>query len=266
MMSFSRKLRLTGKQSVDLSSIDPDGTPGAKSKEEAIAVLAENTPRLSELQNRLYASKSHALLIVLQAMDAGGKDGTIRNVFSGLNPQGCTVTSFKVPSAEEALHDYLWRIHKAMPPRGMIGLFNRSHYEDVLAVRVHNLVPKAVWSQRYAQINDFEDYLTANGVVILKFFLHISKAEQLRRLEAREHDPEKIWKSSAADLTERNYWDKYMTAYDELLARCSQRVAPWHVIPANKNWYRNLAVSNIILETLEGLNLQYPVRVDTPER
>lgn len=257
-MRFTEELLVKPGKSVKLDDYDPDSTPGPYEKATAAAQLDDNTRKLAELQNRLYAAKSYAVLIILQALDAGGKDGTIRHVFGGINPQGCCVTSFKVPNTEEAEHDYLWRIHKAMPARGMLGIFNRSQYEEVLTVRVHDLVPKSVWSQRYEQINNFEKYLAANNVIIRKFFLHISKDEQLKRLDERMENPAKRWKYNPGDMTERMHWDDYMAAYEEVLSRCSHSWAPWFVIPANRNWYRNLVVSSIVLETLEALDLQYP--------
>jgi PPK2 family polyphosphate:nucleotide phosphotransferase len=191
-------------------------------------------------------------------MDAGGKDGTIKHVMGGVNPQGCQVTSFKQPTARELAHDYLWRIHMAVPSRGYIGIYNRSHYEDVLVVRVHNLVPEEVWSTRYEQINHFEKLLAETGTTILKFFLYISKEEQKERFEARLTDPTKNWKFSAGDVKERRYWDDYMLAYEEALSRCNTPWAPWYIIPANRKWYRNLVVSQTIVETLEKLDMHYP--------
>jgi len=198
------------------------------------------------------------LLLIFQAKDAAGKDGAIRHVMSGVNPQGCQVTSFKVPTEEELDHDYLWRVHKATPRRGFIGIFNRSHYEDVLVVRVHNLVPEAVWQQRYEQINQFEKLLADSGTTILKFFIYISKEEQKERFEARLRDPRKNWKFSMGDVKERGHWDDYMRAFEDVLSRCSTPWAPWHVIPANHKWYRNLAVSQIIIEALEHLDMRFP--------
>jgi PPK2 family polyphosphate:nucleotide phosphotransferase len=243
---------------VDLSDHDPDFTAGFKKKKEARKALRRNIRELADLQYVLWAEDRHALLIVLQGLDASGKDGTIRHVMSGVNPQGCTVTGFKVPSAEEADHDFLWRIHKAVPGKGEIGIFNRSHYEDVLVVRVHSLVPEAVWSQRYEQINAFEGILADNGVTILKFFLHISKAEQAERFQARIDDPRKHWKVNPRDLDERKLWDDYMTAYEDALSRCSTASAPWFVIPANRKWFRNLAISEILVETLDLLDMKLP--------
>jgi PPK2 family polyphosphate:nucleotide phosphotransferase len=196
--------------------------------------------------------------VVLQATDAAGKDGVVRHVLSGLNPQGCDVTSFKVPSTIERQHDFLWRIHQAVPAFGSIGVFNRSHYEDVLVVRVHHLAPRHVWSARYDQINAFEKLMSDNGVTILKFFLHISKAEQKQRLEARLDDPIRNWKISPADFKERRRWNDYVEAYEAVLNRCSSSVTPWYVIPSNKKWFRNLAVSQIIVETLERMNPKFP--------
>jgi PPK2 family polyphosphate:nucleotide phosphotransferase len=256
-MNLTKKLRLKPGHDVRLSKWDADYTIGLD-KDDAAKILKKNIERLAELEYRLYAESQRSLLIVLQGMDAAGKDGTVRHVMSGLNPQSCRVTSFKVPSTEEQSHDFLWRIHKAVPARGEIGIFNRSHYEDVLVVRVHNLQPKSVWSERYAQINEFEKMLTANNVVVLKFFLHVSKDEQRKRLEARLDDPTKNWKLSPADVAERKRWKDYQHAYEEALTRCSTGYAPWFIIPANKKWFRNLAVSQIVVETLESLDLKFP--------
>jgi PPK2 family polyphosphate:nucleotide phosphotransferase len=255
---LSRRLRVEPGKKFKLSSRDPDDTAHVHGKQQCASILEKNIARLFELQTVLAAGSEYAVLVVLQAMDAGGKDGTIRHVMTGLNPQGCHVTPFKVPSAEEARHDFLWRIHKAVPARGEIGIFNRSHYEDVLVARVHNLVPKSVWSERYEQINAFEKTLHQNQVRILKFFLHISKQEQSRRLEQRVGDPLKNWKISSADFSERRHWDAYVDAYEDALGKCSTDWAPWFVIPANKKWFRNLAVSQIIVEALEEMKLKYP--------
>ena len=213
---------------------------------------------LAELQRRIYAQGTHKLLIVLQAMDAGGKDGTIRNVFRGVNPQGVRVTSFKQPSAEEAAHDYLWRIHRAVPAAGMIGIFNRSHYEDVLVVRTENLVPKNVWGARFEQINQFERLLTETGTTILKFYLHISRKEQAERFQARLDDPQKNWKFSLDDLEKRKKWDDYMVAFEDVLNRCTTDWAPWYVIPADQKWYRNLAIVRVIVNTIRELDPKFP--------
>jgi PPK2 family polyphosphate:nucleotide phosphotransferase len=256
-MKFSKKFVVRPGHKVRLRDWDPDDAAGLK-KDAAENLLAHNVARLAKLQYRLYAESKRAVLIVLQGMDAAGKDGTLRHVMTGLNPQGCRVSSFKVPSAEERAHDFLWRIHKAVPAHGEIGIFNRSHYEDVLVVRVHNLVPKAVWSSRYEQINQFERILAANGTTILKFFLHISKDEQRRRLLERLDDPDKNWKLTAADAAERKLWKNYQRAYEDALSECSTNAALWFVIPANKKWFRNLAVSQIIVEALEKMDPQLP--------
>ncbi len=243
---------------LNLPKRDPDDTDGVPSKEDSEAIVQENIQRLFDLQAVLAACNKYAVLVILQAMDAGGKDGTIRHVMTGLNPQGCRVTSFKVPTEVEAAHDFLWRVHQAVPRRGEIGIFNRSHYEDVLVVRVHQMVPKKVWSARYEQINDFEQILYENDVRIFKFFLHISREEQAKRLEERIEDPQKNWKITLADITERRYWDDYMDAYEDALTRCSTKYAPWYVIPANKKWFRNLAVSEILADTMASWKMKYP--------
>lgn len=257
-MKFWDKLMAPHGEKVKLAKYDPEDTLGLEKNAKTKKVLEKSLQRLDELQYLLYAERKHALLIVLQAMDAGGKDGTIRHVMSGVSPQGCTVTAFKVPSPEEANHDFLWRIHKAVPDRGDIGIFNRSHYEDVLVARVHKLVPESVWTKRYDQINVFESLLAENEVKILKFFLHISKDEQKKRLQERIDDRNKRWKVSPADFREREYWDDYTRAYEDALTRCNTAVVPWFIIPANKKWFRNLAVSHIIVETLEGLDMKFP--------
>jgi PPK2 family polyphosphate:nucleotide phosphotransferase len=214
--------------------------------------------RLNELQEVRYAESRRSLLVVVQAMDTGGKDGLIRKVFGPLNPQGVRVTNFKSPSEEELAHDFLWRVHRAVPRKGMIGIFNRSHYEDVLIVRVHDLVSNTTVKKRYRQINQFERYLTENDVTVLKFYLHISKDEQKERLQKRLDKPDKHWKFSSADLDERKLWDDYVEAYQTMLGECSTPAAPWYIIPANHKWYRDYAVSQIVRDTLEGMKLQYP--------
>jgi PPK2 family polyphosphate:nucleotide phosphotransferase len=216
------------------------------------------TGRLGELQSCFFADGRHALLIVLQGRDASGKDGVVRTVFDACNPQGVRVNSFKVPTAVELAHDYLWRVHNVVPERGMIGVFNRSHYEDVLVVRVHDIVPKAVWSKRYSQINEFERILTENGVVILKFFLHVSREEQRERLLERIEDQTKNWKFSAGDLDERKLWDQYSEAYADALSKCSTSWAPWYLVPADKNKARNYLIAKRIVRAMEDLNLEYP--------
>lgn len=254
---LSDALRVRPKQKFRLTDVNADETYGLN-KEVAGEYLARNVERLSVLQYQLYAEAKRSVLVVLQGIDAGGKDGTIRNVMTGMNPQGVRVVPFKVPEGVEKRHDYLWRVHRAMPEHGEIGIFNRSHYEEVLVVRVHNLVPREVWSQRYDQINNFESMLVDNGVRIVKFLLYISKEEQARRFQERLDDPAKRWKFSMADLKEREHWDEYMDAYDAMLDRCSTKAAPWYVIPANKKWFRNLAVSQIVLEAMEDMNLVFP--------
>ncbi len=257
-MKFRREFIVKPGHKVRLKDHDPDYTAGFKHKDAAEEAVAKNVARLAELQYLLYAEGKRALLVVFQAMDAGGKDGVVRHVMSGCNPQSCRVTSFKVPSAEEQSHDFLWRIHKALPAKGEIGIFNRSHYEDVLVVRVHNLAPKSVWSERYHLINEFEEVLARNNISILKFFLHISKEEQRERLQDRLDDPNKNWKITPADAEERRHWDDYVEAYEDALSRCSTKRAPWFIIPSNHKWFRNLAVSQIIVEALEELDMKFP--------
>jgi PPK2 family polyphosphate:nucleotide phosphotransferase len=210
------------------------------------------------MQNLLYAEHRHSILIVLQALDAGGKDGTIKHVFSGVNPQGVRVASFKQPTAPELAHDFLWRVHPHAPGRGEIAIFNRSHYESVLVERVHKLIDKSTWTRRYGEIRDFEDLLCRNGTTILKFFLHISKEEQLARFAQRLEDPGHNWKISEADYTEREFWDDYIEAFEDAIRATSTREAPWYVIPSNAKWFRNLAVSQIIADAMADLGLAYP--------
>ena len=244
---------------VDLADHDPgdrrafDGDRGAA--EERLATL---TRRLEVLQELLYAENRHRLLVVLQGMDTSGKDGVIRHVFNGVNPQGVKVAPFKVPSSLELAHDYLWRVHHHAPRRREIVIFNRSHYEDVLVVRVRGLAPEEVWSRRYDHINAFERMLVDEGATVLKFFLHIGKDEQRSRLEARRDDPEKQWKFNLADLEERALWPSYMAAYEAVLSRTSTPWAPWYVVPGNRKWYRNLVVSTEIVRVLEGFDMRYP--------
>ncbi len=242
---------------VKLSQFDP-AYKGDYDKAKAEAEEDELEGRLADVQERLYAEGQQALLIVLQAMDAGGKDGTIKHVFDRVNPQGVRVTSFKVPTAEELAHDFLWRIHRQTPARGFIGIFNRSHYEDVLVARVEKLVSTQVWKQRYEQINQFEQLLAASGTRILKFFLHISKEEQKERFQERLDNPEKHWKFSKGDLPVREKWDEYMRAYEDAISHCNTTHAPWYIVPANRKWYRNLVVTRTIVETLEAMNPRFP--------
>ncbi len=254
-----KNYRVSAENKISLRELDPaDRSEFLGDKDQAEAEVKHITRELDDLQERLYAEGKRAMLFVIQAPDTGGKDGTIRHVFGNLNPQGCRVASFKAPSATELAHDYLWRIHAAMPRRGEIGIFNRSHYEDVLVVRVHNLVPREVWEKRYAQINAFEKMLTEEGTTIVKFFLHISKEEQKERLLARVADPTKHWKFNPADLKERALWDEYQRAYEDVLNKTSTAYAPWYVIPANRKWYRNVIVARIAHQTLKDLDPQYP--------
>ena len=255
---FAREFRVAPGSDFRMAQVAPSSTPGIDGKEAANTALARMTEQLSELQEVLYAENEQRLLVVLQAMDTGGKDGTVRHVFGPLNPQGVRVTNFKAPSTEELAHDFLWRIHAKVPKKGMIRIFNRSHYEDVLIARVHDLAPKKEVDRRYEQINAFEKYLTENGVEILKFCLHISKQEQKKRLQARLDHPIKQWKFSSADLAERKLWEPYQRAYEKAISKCSTPWAPWHVIPSDHKWYRNYAVAGVILETLEGMKLHYP--------
>ncbi len=244
---------------VDLAAWDPaDRSAFDGDKDAARGVTKELNNRLEELQELLYAEAKHKVLIVLQAMDTGGKDGTIRHVFDGTNPQGVKVASFKKPTEWELAHDYLWRVHRHTPGAGEITIFNRSHYEDVLVVRVHNLVPPDVWSKRYDHINAFERILFDEGTTILKFFLHISKEEQRERLQARLDEPHKQWKFAKGDLSERKRWDDYVGAFEAALSKTSTEWAPWYVIPADRKWYRNLVISKILVDTLASLDMQYP--------
>ena len=262
MKSIADRLRVRG-TSVNLSKWDPDSSPGIRHKQDAAARLAKSIERLDELQYGLYAEGRRSLLLVFQGMDAAGKDGVIRKVATAFNPQGCRAWSFKVPSAEEAAHDFLWRIHRAAPARGEVAIFNRSHYEEVLVVRVHDLVPKSEWSRRYDVINEFERRLHEQGTTILKFFLHIDREEQMRRIRARLDDPAKHWKFSEGDLNERSYWDAYQEAFEDLLARCSPKYAPWFVVPANHKWYRDAAVADIVTEALGEMDPKpSPVKLD----
>lgn len=244
---------------IKLAEISPEDTGGFDgSKSDAKQDLIILTQRLVSLQELLYAESKHKVLVVLQGMDTSGKDGTIRHVFEGVNPQGVRVASFKVPSIEEQEHDYLWRIHKETPGSGEIVIFNRSHYEDVLVVRVHNLVPEKVWRKRYDQINAFEKSLSDEGTIILKFYLHIDKEEQKKRLQSRLDDPTKHWKFSSADLKERALWDEYSKAYEAVLSKTSTDYAPWYIVPSNHNWYRNMVVAKVLDKTLTDLKMEYP--------
>jgi PPK2 family polyphosphate:nucleotide phosphotransferase len=264
-----RRYHITSGKNFSLADYEPADTWKLKSKEHAQEWLEKGVARLSELQGLLYADHRWALLLIFQAMDAAGKDSTIKHVMSGVNPQGCQVFSFKAPSDEELSHDYLWRSTKCLPERGRIGIFNRSYYEEVLIVRVHPellgrqklpqaLITKDIWRQRFQDIHAFERYLTRNGIIILKFFLHVSKKEQRERLLARLEEPEKNWKFSTTDLQERKRWDDYMAAYTDLIRHTATEHAPWYVVPADHKWFTRLVVAEAIVDTLERLNLHYP--------
>jgi PPK2 family polyphosphate:nucleotide phosphotransferase len=250
--------RLEPGEEIRLADLTTDGRIFESDRDSAEAEFMALRDELAELQRRWYADGRRSFLVVLQAMDAGGKDSTIRKVFRGVNPQGVRVNSFKKPTHLEMSHDYLWRVHKAIPPKGMIGIFNRSHYEDVLVVRVDELAPEDIWNARYEQINQFEKLLTDTGTTIVKIFLHISKAEQAERFQSRLDVPDKHWKFSPDDLRKRAQWDDYMAAYEDLLNRCTTEWAPWYVIPADRKWYRNLAIARILMHTLRELNPEYP--------
>lgn len=253
---------------IDLTKFDTENIGGLKSKDDAKDLLEKNIEKMRQLQDKLYAMDKYSLLLIFQAMDAAGKDSTIKHVMSGLNPQGTQVYSFKQPSKEELDHGYLWRITKSLPERGRIGIFNRSHYEEVLVVKVHDLikyqnipekfVDDKIWEQRYKQISNFERYLYENGTVVVKFFLHVSKGEQKKRFIGRIDDPSKNWKFSAADVEERKFWQDYQKVYEDAISATSTKYAPWYVIPADKKWFTRLAVSEIIVDTLNNLKLQYP--------
>lgn len=243
---------------VRLKDYDADADGGFKDREKAEAEFAKDVARIGELQDVLYAEDRRALLVVLQAMDTGGKDGVVKHVFAGVNPNGCEITNFKSPSSEELDHDFLWRCARVVPRKGNLGIWNRSHYEDVLIVRVQDLVPKKVWEARYDQINRFEQQLAELGTTVVKFYLHISKDEQKARLQARLDDATKLWKFNPGDLKERERWDDYMAAYEDALGRCSTEWAPWHVVPANRKWFRNWYIARVVRQTLEEMDPHYP--------
>jgi PPK2 family polyphosphate:nucleotide phosphotransferase len=257
-----KQYRVSPGARVRIDRMDPEDTGEFKKtdqgKEKAKAMTAQLIARLGDLQERLYANATQSMLVVLQGMDTSGKDGTIKSVMSGVNPQGCRVATFKVPSNSELAHDFLWRVHHEAPPKGYIGIFNRSHYEDVLITRVHGWVSDKVARQRFNQINEFEELLHENGTTILKFFLHISKDEQKQRLEERIRDPEKRWKFNEGDAEERKFWKQYMHAFDDVLRATSTDHAPWYVVPSNRKWYRNLIVASTIVQALEDLKLKCP--------
>jgi len=265
-MDYRKKFAVEPGKKVRLSRIDPSYTGKHETHDKALPEIQKNVERMDKLQYLLYADGSQSLLVVLQALDAAGKDGTIRHVFSGMNPQGTFVYGFKQPSREEAAHDFLWRAHARTPGRGEVVVFNRSHYEDVLVVRVHKLVPHSVWSKRYELINDFETMLSRNGTTILKFFLHISPQEQLARFKQRLDDPSRHWKISESDYSERELWPQYVDAYEDAMKLTSTRHAPWYIIPSNLKWFRNLAVSQIIADTMDDMGLKLPpTRIDLVE-
>jgi PPK2 family polyphosphate:nucleotide phosphotransferase len=258
-----KEYRVNSKNRIILKDFDANGLAfSGDGKKEAREEMKELRKKLISLQQLLYAEDKHKVLIVLQAMDSGGKDGTIRSIFKGVNPQGVKVASFKVPTPLELSHDYLWRVHQKAPAKGEIVIFNRSHYEDVLVVRVHELIPEAVWKKRYQQINEFEEMLAEEGTTIFKFFLYISKDEQKNRFVERLENPEKQWKFNPADIEERQYWDSYMQAYQDMLDKTSTKFAPWYVVPANHNWYRDLVISRTIINHLKSLKMKYPEPVE----
>jgi PPK2 family polyphosphate:nucleotide phosphotransferase len=262
-MDYRKKFMVEPGTKVRLSKIDPSYTGNYETQDKAAPEIGKNVERMEKLQYLLYADSDQSLLVVLQAPDAAGKDGVVRHVFSAMNPQGTSVFRFKQPSQEEAAHDFLWRAHLHAPGKGEVVIFNRSYYEDVLVVRVHKLVPRSVWSKRYDLINDFEKLLSAGGTRILKFFLHISPQEQLSRFAQRLDDPSRNWKISESDYSERELWPQYVDAYEDALALTSTKRAPWYVIPANHKWFRDLAVSQIIVDTMDEMGLKLPpARVD----
>jgi PPK2 family polyphosphate:nucleotide phosphotransferase len=263
------KILVTPGKEIKLKDYDPAWTGDYKNKEEAAAKLQKDIERMSELQNRLYANDKYGVLIIFQALDAAGKDSTIKNVMTGINPQGCQVVSFKSPSNEELDHDYLWRCSKNIPEKGRIGIFNRSYYEEVLVVKVHPELlenqhlpelkdPDKLWKRRYEEINNFEKYLTRNGIIVLKFFLNVSKDEQKKRFLERIDKPEKNWKFSSADVVERAHWDEYQKAYEDIFNNTSTDWSPWFIIPADKKWFTRTTVANVIVKALEQLKLEYP--------
>lgn len=276
MREFVKPFRIEDGAGFRLKDFDPADTQGLKSKEHAREILEGGVARLTELQEKLYAQNQWAILVVLQGMDAAGKDGTVKHVMSGMNPLACSATAFKVPSAEELQHDYLWRTTRFLPPRGSIGIFNRSYYEEVLVVRVHpealkreklpeGLVTKKIWQERYEDINAHERYLSRNGIVILKFFLNLSKKEQKKRFLKRLDQPEKNWKFQLSDVQERQYWGEYMRAYEQMVQNTSTGYAPWHVVPADHKWFAHLVVAEAVIDALEKVDPEYP-KLDAERR
>ena len=263
MVDYRKAFRVEPDSKLNLDKIDPASHGKHESEEAAAKELADYGDKLFRQQAVLYAEHKHSVLVVLQALDAAGKDGTIKHVFTVLNPQGVNVVGFKQPTAEELAHDFLWRVHPHAPGKGDISIFNRSHYEDVLVTRVHKLIDKATWTERYKRIREFEALLVENGTTILKFFLHISKEEQLARFAQRLDDPKRNWKISESDYSERELWDKYIDAFEDAIMATSMKDAPWYVIPSNHKWFRNLAVSQIMADTMEDLKLAYPTPPST---
>ncbi len=257
-MDYRKEFRVAADSKLKLGKVDPAYKGKRESPDEAKQEIADYQRKLFQQQTLLYAEHKHSILVVLQALDAGGKDGTIKHVFAALNPQGATVVSFKQPSATELAHDFLWRVHPHAPGKGEIVIFNRSHYEDVLVTRVHKLIDKDTWTARYQHIRDFEALLAENGTTIIKFFLHISPEEQLARFAQRLDDPSRNWKISESDYTERELWDDYIAAFEDAISATSTKRAPWYVIPSNHKWFRNLAVSQIMADTMEDLKLAFP--------
>ena len=257
-MNYIKRFRVEPGSKVDLGKVDAGFKDQHESHEHALPEIEAYSQKLHDLQYLMYAEGKRSLLICLQGRDAAGKDGTINHVLGAMNPQGCPVTGFKVPSKEEAAHDFLWRYHQHTPSRGQVAIFNRSHYEDVLVQRVHKMVPKDVWSQRYEHINNFEKLLYDNDTHILKFYLHIDAEEQLERFKTRIVDPARHWKISEGDYAERPFWDAYTAAFEDALSKCSTKHAPWFIIPSNHKWFRNLAISRIVSETLESLGMKFP--------
>jgi len=259
MSNYLKKLIVKPNSKIRLKHLDPDYHGKHESRESALPEIQKNLQKMEPLQYLMYAENKHSLLIVLQGLDAAGKDGVVRHVLTGMNPSGCVSVNFKQPTARELAHDFLWRVHPHVPAKGSVAIFNRSHYEDVLVARVHNLVPEKVWSKRYDQINDFERLIaTENNTTILKFFLHISKEEQLERFKKRLDDPARQWKISDSDYKERDYWKDYTEAFEDVLSKTSTERAPWFIIPANHKWFRDLAISQIITRAMEEMNMQLP--------
>ena len=257
-MDYASKFKVKPNSKVELGKIDANYKGEDEDKDSAQVTIAKYAQRLRDLQYLMYAENKRSLLIILQGMDAAGKDGLVNHVISAMNPQGCRVFGFKTPSVREQAHDYLWRIHYAAPRKGFVTIFNRSHYEDVLVVRVHSLVHKEVWSRRFDEINAFESLLAHSGTHILKFYLHIDKEEQLARFKPRLDDPNRHWKISESDYKEREYWNDYQKAFEDAISKCSTDYAPWFIIPSNRKWFRNIAVSQILVDTLESLDMKFP--------